>query len=352
MDYSKIVEEYERQSKLYEDFGEAVKTILHKALEQTAIKIHSIEARPKKPSSLKRKLERAVPPYTDPLRQITDLSGVRIITHFPTDVDKVADVVRETFSIDEENSIDKRKIDEPTQFGYSSLHYVVQLDSTRRGQVEYSRFADLKCEIQIRTILQHAWAEIEHDFQYKADIDIPLEIRRRFAALSGLLEIADREFEFIRREEGKIRERVAASVIEEKLKIPINMVSLQEYLKDRKLGKHSLGDISASELSDLISDFEGIGVRNLEDLDSAIKRFDLNIDDVEEQLKKRTGFQADLHPVGILRIILANAYPDEFARVMELKLNRTKGRVREFNTKMTTEILRIVRNGKRQHSTP
>ncbi len=342
MDYGKIVIEYERQIKLYEDFAEAVKSILNKALEQSTFKIHSIEARPKKPDNLKRKLERAVPPYTDPLKQVTDLSGVRIITYFPTDVDEAAEIVNKTFSIDEENSVDKRK-HEPTQFGYSSLHYVVQLDDTRKGQVEYQRFANLKCEIQIRSILQHAWAEIEHDFQYKTDIDIPVEIRRRFAALSGLLEIADREFESIRREEDQIRKLVAISVSEDKLKIPVNMVSLREYLRGRKLGKHSLGDIPASELSDLISDFETMGILTLEDLDNAIKKFELDIDVVESQLKKRTGFQADLHPAGIIRIVLAKAHPNEFERVMKGKLTKTKGRVREFNEKMTTEILRIVR---------
>lgn len=340
-----IVIEYERQIKLYADFAEAVKSILNKALEQSTFKIHSIQARAKEPDNLKRKLERTVPPYTDPLKQVTDLSGVRIITYFPTDVDKAAEIVNKIFSIDEENSVDKR-IHEPTQFGYSSLHYVVQLDVTRRGQVEYQRFANLKCEIQIRSILQHAWAEIEHDFQYKTDIDIPVEIRRRFAALSGLLEIADREFESIRREEDQIRKLVAISVSEDKLKIPVNMVSLREYLRGRKLGKHSLGDIPASELSDLISDFETMGILTLEDLDNALKKFELDIDAVETQLKKRTAFQADLHPAGIIRIVLAKAHPNEFERVMKGKLTKTKGRVREFNEKMTTEILRIVRENK------
>lgn len=56
----------------------------------------------------------------------------------------------------------------------------------------------MKCEIQIRSVLQHAWAEIEHDIGYKSEITIPKEMRRSFSRIAGLLEIADKEFDSIR----------------------------------------------------------------------------------------------------------------------------------------------------------
>ncbi len=62
---------------------------------------------------------------------------------------------------------------------------------------EYERSADSITEIQVRTVLQHAWAEIEHDIQYKSASVIPAEIRRRFMSLAGMLEIADRESQAI-----------------------------------------------------------------------------------------------------------------------------------------------------------
>jgi len=70
---------------------------------------------------------------------------------------------------------------------------------------EYALFDKMKCEIQVRTILQHAWAEIEHDLVYKSPADIPFRVRRRFASLAGLLEIADREFESLRQDEMAVR---------------------------------------------------------------------------------------------------------------------------------------------------
>jgi hypothetical protein len=222
-----------------------------------------------------------------------------------------------------------------------SLQYVVQLDSVRKQQIEYKRLAELKCEIQIRTILQHAWAEIEHDLEYKSETNPP-EIRRRFAALSALLEIADREFEDIRRQEEELRKHVAASLSEDKLKIPIDMVSLPEYLKNKMLGKYSLAGIPPRELSDLISDMRAMRIDDLETLDEALGRFDLKLDKLEKNLKELTGYDVGLHPAGMVRVVLARAYPEEFKKAMEAKLASTEGRVREFNLRITSAILRLV----------
>jgi ppGpp synthetase/RelA/SpoT-type nucleotidyltranferase len=84
---------------------------------------------------------------------------------------------------------------EDEKFGYASIHYLVRLKVNRTDLSEYSRFKGLVAEIQVRTILQHAWAEIEHDIQYKSAI--PSSIRRRFMSLAGMLEIGDREFQAI-----------------------------------------------------------------------------------------------------------------------------------------------------------
>ena len=54
--------------------------------------------------------------------------------------------------------------------------------------------------------MQHAWAEIEHDIQYKSTSVIPLEIRRRFIALAGILEVADREFQAVQDEDNRLRQ--------------------------------------------------------------------------------------------------------------------------------------------------
>lgn len=101
---------------------------------------------------------------------------------------------------------------------------------------EYARFDGLIGEVQVRTILQHAWAEIEHDIQYKAVATLPLEIRRRFMTLAGLLEIADREFQALEDEDVRLRDEARQSVAAGRLTdVEITPDALQSYL-DRKLG--------------------------------------------------------------------------------------------------------------------
>jgi ppGpp synthetase/RelA/SpoT-type nucleotidyltranferase len=93
------------------------------------------------------------------------------------------------------------------KFGYGSIHYLARLKENRTNLLEYSRFKNLTAEIQIRTILQHAWAEIEHDIQYKAVETIPSSIRRRFMSLAGMLEIGT-EFQAIQDEDERLRRRL------------------------------------------------------------------------------------------------------------------------------------------------
>ncbi len=116
----------------------------------------------------------------------------------PTMSTEWSDLITKQFRIDWKNSVDKRAAMEPTQFGYLSLHYIVSLSPARARLTEYKRFAKLKAEVQIRSILQHSWAEIEHDLGYKTQEGVPREIRRRFSRLAGMLEIADSEFVGIR----------------------------------------------------------------------------------------------------------------------------------------------------------
>jgi hypothetical protein len=165
------------------------------------------------------------------LDQVTDLAGVRVITYFPSDVDKIVPLIENEFKIDRPNSIDKRKTAEPSVFGYASVHLVVGFSPTRLKLAEYKQFKGLKCEIQVRTILQHAWAEIEHDIVYKSNEDIPFELRRKFASLAGLLEVADREFETLRLDEIKLRNEIQQTVQNKNLAISIDLESLTFYLE-------------------------------------------------------------------------------------------------------------------------
>jgi putative GTP pyrophosphokinase len=151
------------------------------------------------------------PPYIA-LDDVTDLVGVRIITYFLDDVDRVADLIEAEFSIDEVNSVDRRATIEPDRFGYVSLHYVASLSQPRASLAEWKRFASLRFEVQVRSIVQHAWAEIEHDLGYHGKAAVPAPVRRRFSRLAGLLEVADSEFMGLRDDVARYVKSLPASV--------------------------------------------------------------------------------------------------------------------------------------------
>ena len=141
-------------------------------------------------------------PVADPVIAVTDQVGVRVITYVQRDVDAVADLLGEQLTV-----LDDRDLGEETaaagRFGYASRHLLVS-----RGAGVPAAYDPLVCaSIQLRTVLQHAWAEFEHDIRYKGTVppeQVP-DLDRRFTLAAGLLELADREF-------GAIRDRLQAGL--------------------------------------------------------------------------------------------------------------------------------------------
>jgi ppGpp synthetase/RelA/SpoT-type nucleotidyltranferase len=193
----RILVDYDREKVSYLDLVGKVSALLEVIISEAGVVLHSATSRCKDRESLARKIGRPGKSYRA-LSDITDIAGIRLTTYFADDVDKIAKIIREEFSIDDGSSVDKRIQSDPDRFGYLSLHYIARLSDSRIELVEYRRFKGIRFEIQIRSILQHAWAEIEHDLGYKSVSGVPAEIRRRFARVSGLLELADSEFCAIR----------------------------------------------------------------------------------------------------------------------------------------------------------
>jgi len=177
-----IIDEYHQRRPTFLALADKAERLIKELIGAENARVHSVTTRVKSVESLEDKLVREPGKY-DCLERITDICGARIITYFEDDVDSVASVIEREFLIDRANSTDKRAALDVDRFGYASVHYVVHLDQRREILSEYARFAGMSFEVQIRSILQHAWAEIEHDLQYKSKESIPRELRRRFARL-------------------------------------------------------------------------------------------------------------------------------------------------------------------------
>ena len=176
--------------------GDELCAALHGWLADAGVKVHSITARVKDGGSLAQKLARPDRSYAS-LWDVTDLLGLRVITYFDDAVDRVAEVLEARLPIDLARSIDKRRRAAPGAFGYRSLHYVFGL--TPPGGDD-GLPAAARGEIRVRTVREHAWAEIEHDLGSKAPGAVPASVRHRLSRVAGLLEVADREFVAIRDE--------------------------------------------------------------------------------------------------------------------------------------------------------
>jgi putative GTP pyrophosphokinase len=259
-----ILREYDDQFPVYNAFTDKVNGLVGELLKDGGLRVHSITSRLKAKDTLRDKLSRAEEDYSK-LSDVTDICGLRIITYFADEVDAVARVIEQEFEIDAANSVDKRVLLDPDRFGYLSLHYVSKLSHMRLKLVEYRRFVDCKVEIQIRSILQHTWAEIEHDIGYKSKQSIPKEVRRRFSRLAGLLEIADSEFAQIRNDLEHYAEAVPQRISDAPELVSIDRASLFAFVKENRTVLKLDREIAASVKASLVEDrqwLEGL-VNNL-----------------------------------------------------------------------------------------
>jgi ppGpp synthetase/RelA/SpoT-type nucleotidyltranferase len=265
---------YEIELDRYEKFTRSIAEVLKECLEERHIKTQSISYRAKNPDEFERKAARPMPgsitaKYSDPLAQITDKAGVRVITYFLRSVGEVADIIDDEFEVIE-NAV--KASEEPDRFGYTSLHFLVKYRVSRSRLTEYRKFTGLVAEIQVRTVLQHAWAEIEHDIQYKSPSALPRTISRRFASLAGLIEIADREFQAIEKEQRELNEDVRRNLVDGRLDvIEITPDALQAYLDEKYGPDGRMRDWSYEWTSKLLL---RLGFTDLAQVDESIRNYD------------------------------------------------------------------------------
>ena len=221
----KYRELYPLYAKFTSKLDQLLKELLPKVVEDFAV-----ESRPKDPEHFKEKIARSDKSYIDPIKEVTDLAGLRVILTHLSDVRKVEDLIEREFVVDP-NSEYKIKRLEADQFGYLSDHIVVSLREDRTKLSDWSDFVGLRAEIQIRTNLQHAWALISRRFAYKLQTDIPQEHRRRLNRLSALFELADEELDHIVSELRSTSVAYKAAMTKGENKIDINVDSLKTYIE-------------------------------------------------------------------------------------------------------------------------
>jgi ppGpp synthetase/RelA/SpoT-type nucleotidyltranferase len=197
-----LLDAYHAELPQLEKLAEQASDLLQAALREQNIQLNAFQRRVKTEESLTGKLEKKGYKYQT-IYDITDLVGIRVVTYYTDDVDKVAVIAKQIFDIDWKNSVDKRK-HQLDSFGYLSLHYICYM---KEGPLRNIPF-----EIQMRTALQHVWSAIEHDIGYKGAVKLPPEFVRQFSRLAGMLEMADDEFSRLRTTMTEYRRQVQSLV--------------------------------------------------------------------------------------------------------------------------------------------
>ena len=158
-----------------------------------------------------------------------------------------------------------------TSFGYNSLHYICYL---REGDLK-----DIPFELQMRTILQHAWSAMEHDIGYKASVELPDEYLRQFSRLAGMLELADDEFSRIRTTMTNYSREIQALVESGRLEeVPLNTETFRKYLNmapfsrlNQRIAAVNQAEIFPAPLLSFCEVLESIGLKTLGDVDEFIR---------------------------------------------------------------------------------
>ena len=212
-----------------------------------------------------------------------DFAGVRFVAYLPSEVEIISNSIKRLFEDnilydDSENKIDLLG---ENKVGYLSVHYVVTINSS---ETQYREIQGLKCEIQIRTVLQDAWAQIFHDRVYKAtELEDPC-IKRKTNLLSGSLELIDNQIDevvkFYDSKNGNMDMRSFQNLLNE----PISEQSLMKYCRIQLKGKIEKF-YSYKQVFSLLSSY---GIKVIRELD-----YCMNDGFIEELLKANISLTID-----------------------------------------------------------
>ena len=275
-----LLNEYRSLLPVYSRMAEDVPKKLNAFFAKAGIIVAAVEHRVKTEPSLAGKLRLKGGKYKSIL-DITDLVGIRVITFYIDDVDKVASVLERNFEIDWANSIDKRKAHEIDSFGYLSLHYICRIPPTLWSDPEQPELNQIRFEGQMRTVLQHAWANMNHDTGYKSGVEIPKVYLRNMSRLAGMLELIDDEFSRIRQELSDYRRQVQKLVASGNLsEVELNGDSFRSYLSlgpfdslTRRIASINQAEIQDVDMSRFLPLFKTLGFHTLGDVDKLVREY-------------------------------------------------------------------------------
>lgn len=336
---------HESNHEHYDALGRVVVSSLKSLIAAASIPFLSVSYRVKSAESFVKKAKKKK--YADPIKECTDVLGVRVITYIESDVNKVSEILRSSFLVDQANSLDKSALLEVDRIGYRSVHFIASLGDVRSALPEFARFKATPFEVQIRTVLQHAWAEIEHDRNYKLPTALPPELERRLFLIAGVLELADREFNGLATDIDAYTKSVSTRTTGGDLDIEINTPSLRVYC-DRmraKFARTKIHSVEVSTYDDLVKELHEFGLLKLRDVESMITPAFLQAYDRADNKTNDLGILRDAMMYSDIERYFADAWKRRWASIEPEDLaplaDKYGKRARELMTSHRVDIERL-----------
>ena len=294
-----ILDEYRESRPTFDRILEVALSEIRRVVGEAGLFISGVEGRVKQEESLAGKLEIKGSKYRT-LYDITDIVGLRVITFYNEDVDKVASLIEKSFDVDWKESVDKRKIHELDSFGYDSLHYICRIPPSLCEDPDLPGLGDYRFEVQMRTVLQHAWATINHDTGYKSGVEVPKEYVRALNRLAGVLELADEQFSTIRTSINDSRRKVQALVADGRFDlVALDGDTFRSYLEldpfgylIRKIAKINQAEVYRASSVPYLQVLKALGFKTLADVEQLRK--DCSDDAYQLALRQLGGTDIDI----------------------------------------------------------
>jgi len=229
-----FLKNYEHEVDFYQECASLVQDKLDQALQEAGIKA-VVSSRAKRPSRLEKKLfkrdkKKHYQSFREIYDDIVDLAGCRVALYMPADRDHVGTIINQLFvSVREPKHFpESSQPEEGDTLGYVATHYLVRLrpETLRKKEL---RYADTQVEIQVASVLMHAWAEVTHDLLYKPEKGklTPQELKL-LNDLNQIVQAGEQQLE-------KLQEAIEGRTSED-LRFEI-AAALADNLKDRSAGK-------------------------------------------------------------------------------------------------------------------
>jgi len=260
LDLPSLEREYKGIISLAESFCKELENQIARLLEDQSITLgFPIQHRVKTWNSLAEKFERVKLKATS-VKDYQDLIGLRVILLFERDVSSVCNLIENNFTVIRKYNTQERLKDD--QFGYSSVHFVIELRDQWLAVPTLAPMRGLRAEIQVRTVAQHIWAEASQALQYKQKESVPASVTRAIHRVSALLETVDLEFERVLEQRDSYRADVDISGTDDSLNVDLLEKTLDSLLPI----ENKSGDEDYAALLEDLSHFKITTQRDLKEL--------------------------------------------------------------------------------------